>query len=140
MTTTPLTMHQRELIESRLIDSPVAQHLGIRLSSVERFRPVLELPFSFANVTIGDVVHGGVIATLADVAGVASAIAAAAELPTGGATVSMAISYLAPAADASLRASGTVLRAGRRQTVVRVTIATDQGTAIAEALVTVMLA
>lgn len=73
------TTDRRELVNDRLIDSPGARRLGIRLALIERF---------------------------------------------GGAGNAVRL----------------IQRAGRRQSVVRVTIATVQGAAIAGALVTVPLA
>lgn len=139
MRETPSVDARAALIEERLIGSPVARRLGIRLVSVGRAGATLALPFDAANVTTADTVHGGVIATLADVAGVASAVVAAGDLPKGGATSNLAIGFLAPARGADLRAIGTVLHVGRNQTVARVEVTTDDGKAIDEALVTVGL-
>jgi uncharacterized protein (TIGR00369 family) len=130
----------RDLIAERLLGSPVAQHLGLLLETVESGSARLTLPFSVANVTVGSIVHGGVIATLADVTAVAAAVTAAPFLPTGGATSSLSISYLAPADGDALVATARVVRAGSRQHVVRVEIQNDRGDPVAEALVTVMLA
>jgi uncharacterized protein (TIGR00369 family) len=130
----------RDVIAERLLGSPVAQHLGLLLRTVESGSVRLALPFSPANVTVGSIVHGGVIATLADVAAVAAAVLAAPVLPTGGATSSLSISYVAPADGDALVARARVVRAGSRQHVVRVEIQNDRGEPVAEALVTVMLA
>jgi hypothetical protein len=56
------------MIESVLIASPVAQALGIRFDALAAERVEMLLPFSMKNITVGDMVHGGVIATLIDVA------------------------------------------------------------------------
>jgi uncharacterized protein (TIGR00369 family) len=129
-------------ISEVLIGSPVARTLGIALLALTRDRAVLGLPFSPGNVTLGDTVHGGVIATLIDAAGVAAAASGAdAENLRGSATATLAISYLAPAQGTALRAEAAVVRRGARQVVADVAVLADdtKGTLIAKALVTVSL-
>lgn len=126
--------------EATLIGSPVAHHLGIRLVAMAQSTALLALPFAPSNVTVGNVVHGGVIATLADVAGVCAAMTGTdAATLAGGATSSMAISYLRAAAGIDLEASAQVLHASKRQTVCQVTIRDAQAVPVAQALVTVAL-
>lgn len=128
-----------ELIAARLLGSPVALRLGLCLAHAEPGRVQVRLPFSAGNVTEGAMVHGGVIATLADVVAVATAVSAAHQPPAGGSTANLAISYLAPADGCGLLATGLALRSGARQHVVRVEVASDKGLAIAQALATVAL-
>lgn len=126
--------------EATLIGSPVARHLGIRLVMMAQDTALLALPFATSNVTVGHVVHGGVIATLTDIAAVCAAITGAnAATLSGGATSSMAISYLRAASGVDLEARAQVLRATRRQTVCQVTIREPEAELVAEALVTVAL-
>lgn len=126
----------RAIIADRLLGSPVARSLRLAIERIEPGMVQLTLPFNAANVTIGTVVHGGVIATMADVTAVATAVSSAPAVPEGGATSSLSITYLAPAASCDLVATGRSLRNGKRQHVVRVEIASDGGTPVAEALVT----
>ena len=128
------------LAEATLIGSPVARHFGIHLVMITQGTALLALPFAPANVTIADVVHGGVIATLADIAAVCAAITLTDSATlSGGATSSMAISYLRAANGVDLEARAQILRASRRQIVCRVTIGEAEAESIAEALVTVAL-
>lgn len=128
------------LAEATLIGSSVARHFGIHLLRMTQGTALLALPFSPANVTIADVVHGGVIATLADIAAVCAAITRADPATLSGvATSSMAISYLRAANGVDLEARAQILRASRRQIVCRVTIGEAEAESIAEALVTVAL-
>ena len=128
------------LAEATLIGSSVARHFGIHLLRMTQGTALLALPFSPANVTIADVVHGGVIATLADIAAVCAAITRADSATLSGvATSSMAISYLRAANGVDLEARAQILRASRRQIVCRVTIGEAEAESIAEALVTVAL-
>ncbi|WP_137927495.1 PaaI family thioesterase [Cupriavidus sp. 2SB] len=111
------------MLESVLIGSPVARALGIRFGRVEIDHVELLLPFSMQNITAGDMVHGGVIATLIDVAGAAAAFTNVdQETVKGGATSSLSIQYLAPAKSAALRAVADVVRRGRRQVVTEVAV------------------
>ncbi|MBN8809402.1 MAG: PaaI family thioesterase [Sphingomonas sp.] len=130
----------RTIMATRLLGSPAARTLGLALDSVATGMVCLRLPFAEHNVTEGLMIHGGVIATLADITAVAAAVSSAREPPGGGATSSLAISYLAPANGCALVATGRTLRSGTRQHVVRVEIADDTQRPIAEALVTVVLA
>lgn len=126
------------IIADRLLGSPVARSLGLAIERIEPGMVQLTLQFNAANVTVGTVVHGGVIAALADVTAVATAVSCARNAPDSGATSSLSITYLAPAAGCDLVATGRSLRNGKRQHVVRVEIASDGGTPVAKALVTVV--
>ncbi|MBV9519283.1 MAG: PaaI family thioesterase [Hyphomicrobiales bacterium] len=128
-----------ERIEQLLIGSPVARRLGIELQELVVDRATLSLPFRAENVTIEDIVHGGVIAALIDVAGVAAALSGAEfETLRGSATGSLSISYLSPARSVALRAEAVVLRRGRRQVVIDVSV-TAGTIAVAKALATTLL-
>jgi uncharacterized protein (TIGR00369 family) len=90
-------------------------------------------------VTVEDIVHGGVVAALIDVAGIAAALSGASfETLHGSATSALSISYLAPARSVSLRAEAIVLRRGRRQVVIDVSVSAGP-VAVAKALLTAAL-
>nr|WP_315593893.1 PaaI family thioesterase [uncultured Cupriavidus sp.] len=111
------------MLESVLIGSPVARTLGIHFDAVEIDHVELLLPFSMNLITVGDMVHGGVIATLIDVAGAAAAFSNVdLDVVKGGATGSLSIQYLAPAKSATLRAVADVVRRGKRQVVTEVSV------------------
>lgn len=115
--------HNAAMIDKVLGGSPVARALGIRFDVVEVDHVEVLLPFSMANITVGDMVHGGVIATLIDVAGAAAAFTDVdLEVVKGGATGSLSIQYLAPAKSAALRAVADVVRRGRRQVATEVSV------------------
>lgn len=116
------------MLESVLIGSPVARTLGIRFDAVEIDHVELLLPFSMNLITVGDMVHGGVIATLIDVAGAAAAFSDVdLDVVKGGATGSLSIQYLAPAKSATLRAVADVVRRGKRQVVTEVSVFAERG-------------
>ncbi|MBB2916846.1 PaaI family thioesterase [Cupriavidus alkaliphilus] len=128
----------RAMVDNVLLGSPVARALGVRLASLAPDHVELEMPFLPTNVTHGSIVHGGVIATLIDIAGAAAAASgASADDVKGGATGSLSIQYLAPAQGAALRAVASVARRGRRQVVTDVSVyaeAPDEGVLVARAL------
>ena len=125
------------MIDGVLIGSPVAKALGIRLGDVEADRVVLQLPFDSSNVTYGDIVHGGVIASLIDVAGAAvSATNADPERHKGGATSALTVNYLAPARGTGLVAEAKTVRRGGNQVVSDVSVWAEDGELVAKALVT----
>jgi uncharacterized protein (TIGR00369 family) len=127
------------MVGEMLLGSPVARGIGLALETLEPDRAVIALPFAKDNVTVADIVHGGVIATLIDVAGVAAAISgAASEGFNGCATSALAINYLAPAKGCALSAAAVVLRRSRRQAVADVSVHAGT-TLIAKALATISL-
>ncbi|MGE8368440.1 PaaI family thioesterase [Cupriavidus sp.] len=128
----------RQYVEQVLMGSPVARAIGIVLDVLASGHVELLLPFRAGNVTVGEIVHGGVIATLIDVAGAAAAASGAdADSMRGGATSSLNIQYLEAAGGADLRAVATVVRRGRRQVVTEVAVyaeRADQAELVAKAL------
>lgn len=127
----------RAWIVGLLAGSPVARSIGLRFREIAPDRVVAELPFSTGNVTVGDIVHGGVIATLIDVAGAAASASGIGKgEATGGATSTLAISFLAPASGCDLKAEAQVVQRGRSQTVSDVSVRSPDGVLVARALVT----
>ena len=128
----------RQMVEEVLMGSPVARALGVQLDVLKPEHVELVLPYRQENVTLGDTVHGGVIATLIDIAGAAAAASGAdPEQVKGGATGSLTIQYLAPANGAGLRAVASVVRRGRRQVISDVEVyaeESDAGILVAKAL------
>lgn len=125
-----------EVMREFLPQSPFVGHLGIELSSLGDGEAELVLPYRPELATMGDVVHGGAIATLIDTSAMAAAWAGA-EVPERlrGATVSLSVDYLAPADGQDLVATAQVVRRGRRLVNVRVEVAAE-GSPVAIAIVT----
>jgi len=133
----PVSGLARHWIDAVLARAPLARHLGIRVDVVETDRVVLGLPFSPGNVTVGSIVHGGVIATLIDIAGAAaSASGIGEEGASGGATASLNIAYLAAADGVDLLAEARIIQRTRSGTVADVDVRDASGRAIAKGLVT----
>ena len=128
-----------EVMRGFLPSSPFVGHVGIRLVSIEAGRAVLQLPFQESVVTIGNVVHGGAVASLIDTAAMVAAWSDA-DVPENlrGTTVSLSVSYLAPAAGEDLQAEARVLRRGRNLAFVDVEVLAASGT-VAKGLVTYKL-
>lgn len=129
-----------DVLRAFLPTSPFVAHLGIELLALGDGRATLRLPFRDEVVTIGRVVHGGAIATLADTAVMAAAWAGA-EVPERlrGSTVSLTVSYLTAAEAEDLLAQAVVLRRGRRLVDVEVDVRTASGALAAKALATYQL-
>ncbi len=129
-----------EIITGFLPESPFVRHLGIRLESLSPGRAVLHLPFQPSLATLGDVIHGGALASLVDTAAMAAAWSDA-EVPEQlrGTTVGLTISYLGPAKGEDLEAEAHVLRRGRNLCFLEVGVRTTSGSVVAKGLVTYKL-
>ncbi|MGH2808791.1 MAG: PaaI family thioesterase [Actinomycetota bacterium] len=128
-----------ELIRQFIATSPFVGHLGMRVDELAADHAVLTLPFSEQVVTIGQVVHGGAIASLADTAAMAASWATD-NIPENlrGTTVALTINYLSAATAEDLRADARVMRRGRNLCYVEVDVTRGSGP-VAKALVTYKL-
>ena len=117
--------------------SPFVAKLGIVAEVLDADEVRLRLPWDPSNVTLGDMVHGGAIAALADVTVMAAAWAGA-EVPDSlrGVTTSMAIQFLAPARASDLIGVGRVLRRGKTLVSCEVDVTLPDGEAVAKAIAT----
>jgi len=121
---------RRHLKESRAIAM-----LGFTLESASRGRAVLRLEAKARHKQLNNVVHGGILAALADTAG---AIAAYTMVPKGVAlaTIELKINYLEGVPGGRVRAAAKVLRAGRNFVVTECEIFDRGGRLAAKALLT----
>ena len=83
-------------------------------------------------------VHGGVLASLADVA-MAAALNASTAADTAPVTVSLVMTYLEPAPAGATTATGTITRQGKRITIAGAEITAADGTVVATAVGTFTL-
>ncbi|WP_158969462.1 PaaI family thioesterase [Chachezhania sediminis] len=111
-------------LTEELTRPPFNAWLGLRAVTVEPDRVQVALPFrpELAGGTDPYLFHGGILASLADVAGYAvSAIATGGRTPT----IGLHIEYLRPASPVDLIATATVRRLGRSLLRVDVEIHAD---------------
>ena len=121
---------RRHLKKSRAVTM-----LGFDLEGVSRGRAILRLDARRHHKQLNDVVHGGILAALADTAG---AIAAYTTVPAGVAlaTIELKINYLEAVPGGRIRAEARVLRTGRNFVVTECDIFDRKGTLAAKALLT----
>jgi uncharacterized protein (TIGR00369 family) len=109
--------------------------LGLTLENLEPGRVVFRMRVRPRHKQMHGVVHGGVLATLADTV---AAIAAYTAVPRGTqiATVELKINYLEPVHGGQVKAEARVLRAGRNFVVVECEIRNEREALAAKALMT----
>ena len=124
-----------QLVRERMKESQVISHLGFDVETVEKGRAVFILDVLAHHKQIHGVVHGGILAALADTT---AAIAAYTTVPKGTeiATVELKINYLEPVPGGRIKADARVLRAGRNFIVTECEILTEDGSLPAKALLT----
>jgi len=120
-----------------LPQSPFVTKLGVVADRLDDDEVRLRLPWDPSNTTMGDMVHGGAIATLADLTVMAAAWCGA-QVPDNmrGVTVSMALDYMAPARSTDLIGVGRVLRRGRSLVNCEAEVITPGGDLVAKAIAT----
>jgi uncharacterized protein (TIGR00369 family) len=108
---------------------------GFDLEAVSRGRAILRLDARQHHKQLNNVVHGGILAAMADTAG---AVAAYTTVPKGVAlaTVELKINYLEAVPDGRIRADARILRTGRNFVVAECEIFDGKGTLAAKALLT----
>ena len=110
---------------------------GERFVEIERGRTVLEMPIT--RHTAGGArggVHGGVLASLADIGVVAAVLSTCRVGEQMQGTSELNISYLRPAVGALVRVESTVIKKGRSLAVGDVDLLSERGKLIAKARVT----
>src|SRR3974390_505654 len=124
-----------ELVRQRMKESKSTELLGFDVESVHDGRAVFRLDVRPTHKQIHGVVHGGIIAALADTT---AAIAAFTAVPLGVelATLELKINYLEPVPGGRVKADARVLRAGRNFIVTECDIFNQSGSLAAKALLT----
>jgi uncharacterized protein (TIGR00369 family) len=102
-----------EFVRAFVATSPFARRTGLEVLALDADRAELRLPFDEGNVTVADVIHGGAIATLLDVAVTAAAFCAPDGLEAkSGATISLTVNYIRAGRGDLLAVGRAVRRAG----------------------------
>jgi len=119
----------------RLRHSNPINHFGFQLVKAERGRAVFVMPVLDLHKQIHRVVHGGVLAMLADTAGGFASFLAA---PPGSrvVTIEMKINFLEAVERGPLKADARVLRIGRTTSVVDCDVTDQDRRLVSKALMT----
>jgi uncharacterized protein (TIGR00369 family) len=120
-----------------IAESPYARMLGVTIDEITPERARLLLPFAEGNTNPGQVLHGGVAASLVALAGQAVARAALTAEAAPFHSATLEVTYLAAAKAEAVVAEARLLRAGRELCFADVQVRTQDGKAIAQGLVTV---
>jgi uncharacterized protein (TIGR00369 family) len=110
-------------LRERLRASGTARHLGFEIVEVTRGRVVLRMAVKKRHKQVHGVVHGGVVASLADTAGGLASWTAASGSRV--ATIEMKINYLEAVEGGTVVADARVVRAGKHISVVDCDIRDD---------------
>ncbi len=133
--TPPEVPNGSDLVRSFLPTSPFTTAVGIELEGIEDGRASLRMAYNRSRTTYADIVHGGAIATLVDVAIMATAWAGAPVPGTlRGVTVSMSMEFVDAAKAEDLVAEGRLIRRGRTLASVEVDVRGADQRMIAKAI------
>ena len=124
-----------DFAQSRVKGSNFSALMGFEVEKLFEGGAVLCMTTEDRHRQIHNVMHGGVIAALADTA---AAIAAYTVVPEGTevVTVELKINYLLPVGGGKIWAEAGVLRAGRNFVVVECDVTNHEGALVAKALMT----
>ncbi|HKN23342.1 MAG TPA: PaaI family thioesterase [Candidatus Acidoferrum sp.] len=124
-----------EMVRLRMKESKSSELLGFDVESVHDGRAIFRLDVRPRHKQIHGVVHGGILAALADTA---AAIAAYTVVSRGVelATLELKINYLEPVPGGRIKADARVLRGGRNFIVTECEIFNESGSMAAKALLT----
>jgi uncharacterized protein (TIGR00369 family) len=119
-------------ISNVVLQSPVAQTLGISVQAAEIDHVTLTMPYSDDLTTTPHVLHGGVVATLIDTVGAAASASGISpdDGATGSATANLVVNYLA-AARTDLTATAEVVHRTRSATLTDVHVTDVEGALVA---------
>jgi uncharacterized protein (TIGR00369 family) len=119
----------------RLRENETTKHFGFALVLAERGKVVLRMRVGKKHLQVHGVVHGGVLAALADTAG---GLATYMAVPRGTrvATIEMKINYLEAVEGGNITAEAVVVRVGRHISVVDCDITDDAHRLVGKALMT----
>jgi uncharacterized protein (TIGR00369 family) len=122
-------------VQERLDHSHATRDLGFEVVKVDRGRATFHMKVGERHRQVHGVVHGGILATLADTV---AAVAAYSALPRGTAiaTIEMNINFLEAIPSGLVRAEARVLRVGRNFVVTECELWNEKGLLAAKSLLT----
>ena len=126
-----------KIVRELIAGAAFARKLGITCQAVAVDRVVMRLPWTPEHTTVGDLVHGGAIAALVDVAAT-GACWATPDLEPGarGTTIGFSLSFLNAGRAQDLLAEARVVQRGRSIVTAEVDVHAADGKHVARALVT----
>ena len=133
--------HQRFPALQQLLEGPFSALLGLTIDSASQGKATVRMPFHPRLLNYGPPevpIHGGAIASLADIA--ACAAVWTLSQTQRSATITMTVNYTAPGIQSDLIAEATVRRSGARVASIWVEIRDRNSTLVADALVTYKIA
>lgn len=111
---------------------PVARLIGFRIVEVERDRAVFRMQAEERHTNPMGTLHGGVLCDLSDAA-MGCAFASTLEAGQSYTTLELSINFLRPVFQASLTATGRVVKRTRRTGLVECDVTDEQGRLVARA-------
>ncbi|MBI4081335.1 MAG: PaaI family thioesterase [Candidatus Lambdaproteobacteria bacterium] len=129
---------KQRLIETIVRTSPIIRALGVRFLDLEPGFVRLELAVREEFLNHNGVVHGGIVAALADTA---VAFAAKGALPPGSSSTSveLKINFIRPVMEGRLTGEGRLIHMGRRTAVVEARVLLPDGKLVAHCVSTLMV-
>ena len=127
-------LKEKEL-RDRVRASNTAKQFGFAVQHAERGKVTMRMPVNSRHKQVHGVVHGGVLAALADTAG-GLATYMACPVGTRVATVEMKINFLEAVEAGNITAEAEVVRLGRHIAVADCDLRDDAGRLVAKALMT----
>jgi acyl-CoA thioesterase len=127
-----------EKLKQFLQEIPFNAHVGLKLVRMHKDGVTIECRLRPELMNGAGVLHGGVTATLADVA-VGMALARHLGRPRAAATVEMKVNYLRPVAQGKITARSHLVKVGSRLCCGRVEIFDAEKRPVAAALITYMI-
>jgi uncharacterized protein (TIGR00369 family) len=116
---------------------PYVDGLGVRVETADATRALVRVPFQDANSNPGGALHGGVAASVIDVAAGLVGRAGVEDRPgLEHAVIDLSVTYLAAAINEDIVAEARLLRRGKELAFIEVDVRTDGAKAIARGLVT----
>ena len=129
-----------DIVRGLIAGAPYAKLLGVEIEHVAVDEVRLRLPFRNEVTTIADLVHGGALSSLIDVAATAAAwTGASLEGSPRGTTVALTVNVLAGVRGKDAIATARVTRRGKSIVACDVDVATPDGVSCVRALVTYKL-
>ena len=111
---------------------PFYGHLGLELESLAEGRGVIRLPRKDEFCNSRGEVHGGIVASLLDIA-LSQAVRSALSPTTSCATISLNLNYLGPAFG-NLKCRAVIVRSGRRIAFAEGEVIDEKGDAVCKAI------